>query len=209
MFIMQPRLVTKAEALVGSDTALSVDTQHYVNAHSIVAPFPEGTERAVFGMGCFWGAERKFWSLYGVYSTAVGYSAGFTPNPSYQEVCSGNTAHNEVVLVVYYPDKIAYKDLLKVFWENHNPTQGMQQGNDRGTQYRSGIYTYSAVQQQQALQSKQDYQTALTQADHAAITTEILTASEFYYAESYHQQYLAKNPQGYCGLGGTGVCTPE
>jgi peptide-methionine (S)-S-oxide reductase len=206
MFTLQPRLVSQTTALAGRDTAMSIDSQHYVNAHSIVAPFPTGTECAGFGMGCFWGAERKFWSLQGVYSTAVGYSAGFTPNPTYQEVCSGKTAHNEVVLVVYYPDKISYQALLDVFWQNHNPTQGMQQGNDRGTQYRSGIYTHSEVQQQQALKSKQAYQTALTEAGYADISTEIFQATQFYYAETYHQQYLAKNPQGYCGLGGTGVC---
>jgi len=206
MFTIQARLISQAAALAGRDTAMPVDAPHYVNGHSIIAPFPAETECAIFGMGCFWGAERKFWSLQGVYSTAVGYSAGFTPNPTYQEVCSGKTAHNEVVLVVYYPDQMSYQALLDVFWESHNPTQGMQQGNDRGTQYRSGIYTYSEAQQQQALQSKQAYQTALTDAGHADISTEILQATQFYYAESYHQQYLAKNPQGYCGLGGTGVC---
>ena len=206
MFNTQARLVSKAAALAGRDKAMSIDPQHYVNAHTIIAPFPAETECAMFGMGCFWGAERKFWSLQGVYSTAVGYSAGFTANPTYQEVCSGQTAHNEVVLVVYYPDQISYQDLLKVFWENHNPTQGMQQGNDRGTQYRSGIYTENEQQHQQATQSKQDYQAVLSDAGYADISTEIIQATQFYYAEHYHQQYLAKNPQGYCGLGGTGVC---
>ena len=206
MFNSQASLVNQAAALVGRDEALSIEPLHYVNAHSIRAPFPAETACAIFGMGCFWGAERKFWTVEGVYSTAVGYSAGFTPNPTYQEVCTGQTAHNEVVLVVYYPDKIRYQDLLKVFWESHNPTQGMQQGNDQGTQYRSGIYTYSDAQQQQAMHSKQDYQAVLTQAGYATISTEIVQATEFYYAETYHQQYLAKNPQGYCGLGGTGVC---
>ena len=206
MFNIQLRLITKEAALAGRETAISISSQHYINGHSIVEPFPVDTECALFGMGCFWGAERKFWTLSGVYSTAVGYSAGFTPNPTYQEVCSGNTAHNEVVFVVYYPAEITYQDLLQVFWENHNPTQGMQQGNDRGTQYRSGIYTYSEKQYQTAKQSKDHYQPALNQAGYAQISTEILAASEFYYAEEYHQQYLAKNPQGYCGLGGTGVC---
>jgi len=163
----------------------------------------------MFGLGCFWGAERKFWQQDGVFSTAVGYAAGYTPNPTYQEVCTGKTGHNEVVLVVYDPKKVSYEDLLKVFWESHNPTQGMRQGNDSGTQYRSGIYTYSEAQKQLAEASRDAYQKALNQAGHnQEITTEILNAPEFYYAEDYHQQYLAKNPGGYCGLGGVGVSCP-
>ena len=182
-----------------------VQTTHYVNGHVLQPPFPKETQSALFGMGCFWEAERKFWELEGVYSTAVGYSAGQTEHPSYQQVCSGQTGHNEVVLVIYQPKKISYARLLKVFWESHNPTQGMRQGNDRGTQYRSGIYTYNNTQQSQAEASKQQYQEILTTAGYAQITTEIIKASSFYYAEDYHQQYLAKNPQGYCGLGGTGL----
>ncbi len=197
-----------SEALPGRATAIKVPAEHFVNGHSLQGPFPSGLETALFGMGCFWGAERKFWQLPGVYSTAVGYAAGYTPNPTYEEVCSGRTGHNEVVLVAFDPQTISYGELLKVFWESHNPTQGMRQGNDSGTQYRSGIYTYSETQSQQALASKQQYQQALTQAGYSAITTEILAAPEFYYAEDYHQQYLAKNPNGYCGLGGTNVSCP-
>ncbi len=206
MLFKKAEMVSKENALSGRNEAISVTPQHYVNGNTIVAPFPENTECAMFGMGCFWGAERKFWSLDGVYSTAVGYAAGFTPNPNYQEVCTGRTGHNEVVLVVYEADKISYETLLKTFWESHNPTQGMRQGNDAGTQYRSGIYTYSDEQKSQAEASKQMYQQALKKAGHPKITTEIQDAPEFYYAEDYHQQYLAKNPNGYCGLGGTGVC---
>ena len=169
-------------------------------------PFPEGMETAVFGMGCFWGAERKFWQQKGVYTTAVGYAAGITPNPTYNEVCSGMTGHNEVFLVVFDPKVISYESLLQVFWESHNPTQGMRQGNDAGTQYRSGIYVYSEQQKQQAEASRDKYQLALKAAGYGTITTEIVEAPEFYYAEEYHQQYLAKNPGGYCGLGGTNVC---
>ncbi|MEH6580498.1 MAG: peptide-methionine (S)-S-oxide reductase MsrA [Halioglobus sp.] len=181
---------------------------HYVNGHQLTAPFPEGMEKAIFGMGCFWGVERMFWQLPGVYTTAAGYSAGQTASPSYAEVCSGLTGHNEVVLVVFDPAVVSYQQLLQVFWEGHDPTQGMRQGNDRGTQYRSGVYTFSSVQADLAVQSKDLFQKALQQAGKGDITTEIVPASEFYYAEDYHQQYLAKNPGGYCGLGGTGVTCP-
>jgi peptide-methionine (S)-S-oxide reductase len=171
-------------------------------------PFPDDTQKAIFGLGCFWGAERKFWQAPGVYTTAVGYAGGHTPNPTYQEVCSGRTGHNEVVLVVYRPDRIRYDDLLKLFWESHNPTQGMQQGNDVGTQYRSGIYYFDDAQHQAAVASMRRYEEALQSAGYDSVTTEVIAAPPFYYAEDYHQQYLAKNPAGYCGLGGTGVsCT--
>lgn len=196
------------EALPGRSQAMAVPTKHYVNGNPIKAPFPATMEQAIFGLGCFWGAERKFWQQKGVYSTAVGYAAGHTPNPTYQEVCTGMTGHNEVVLVVYDPAIISYQDLLKVFWESHNPTQGMRQGNDRGTQYRSGIYTFTPEQKQLAEASQQVYQQELSQAGYDKITTEIIDAPEFYYAEEYHQQYLAKNPNGYCGLGGTNVTCP-
>ncbi len=192
-------------ALPGRTEAMQVSKLHYVNENLIVPPFPEGLEMAMFGMGCFWGAERKFWELKGVYSTAVGYAGGFTPNATYEEVCTGLTGHNEMVRVVFNPKFMSYENLLKVFWESHNPTQGMQQGNDMGTQYRSGIYTYSEEQKEIAERSKQEYQQALSVKGHGVITTEIIEAPEFYYAEDYHQQYLAKNPGGYCGLGGTGV----
>jgi len=181
---------------------------HAVNGNRVAAPFPDGLSRAIFGMGCFWGAERKFWQLRGVYSTAVGYAAGITPNPTYREVCTGMTGHNEVVLVVFDPNTISYDDLLKVFWENHDPTQGMRQGNDVGTQYRSGIYYFDDDQRRAAERTRDTFQTQLTAAGYGAITTEILPAPAFYYAEDYHQQYLAKNPDGYCGLGGTGVSCP-
>ncbi|MEE9327693.1 MAG: peptide-methionine (S)-S-oxide reductase MsrA [Cocleimonas sp.] len=181
--------------------------QHFVNNHSLEAPYPQNTELAMFGMGCFWGAEKRFWELDdAVHVTAVGYAAGDTVNPSYKEVCSGMTNHNEVVLVVYHPDKISYPDLLKTFWESHNPTQGMQQGNDKGTQYRSGIYCYDESQMTLAKQSQDTFQSSLDKAGLDKITTEIIAAPIFYFAEEYHQQYLAKNPNGYCGLGGTGVC---
>lgn len=193
------------QALQGRASKMPVTNRHFVNGHPLQAPFPEHLALAMFGMGCFWGAEKRFWQLPGVYSTAVGYAAGYTPNPSYQEVCTGQTGHNEVVLVVYDPAQISYEQLLKVFWESHNPTQGMRQGNDIGTQYRSGIYTYTPAQQVAAEQSLANYQQALKQAGYPAVTTEILPAPEFYYAEDYHQQYLAKNPDGYCGLGGTEV----
>jgi peptide-methionine (S)-S-oxide reductase len=201
---------SKENALPGRATKMPLPATHFVNGHPFNPPYPEHLEQAIFGMGCFWGAERKFWQLpAGIYLTAVGYAAGITPNPNYQEVCMGLTGHNEVVLVVFDPKVISYQQLLKVFWENHNPTQGMRQGNDSGTQYRSGIYCYSDSHKQLAEASKLAYQSALNEAGHKEITTEILTASEFYYAEEYHQQYLAKNPGGYCGLGGTNVCMPE
>ncbi len=199
---------TPEQALPGRAQKMPVPGQHYVNENSLKPPFPEGMETAMFGMGCFWGAERKFWQLEGVYSTAVGYAAGITPNPTYKEVCSGMTGHNEVVYVVFDPKVISYSELLKVFWENHDPTQGMRQGNDVGTQYRSGIYVYSPEQKKQAEASRDAYQQALNDAGYGKITTEILDAPEFYYAEDYHQQYLAKNPGGYCGLGGTNVSCP-
>ena len=196
------------DAMPGRDFSMPVADAHFVNGAPLKAPFPEGTQLAVFGMGCFWGAERKFWVLDGVVSTAVGYAAGHTPNPTYEEVCSGWTGHNEVVLVAYDPTAISYEKLLAVFWESHNPTQGMRQGNDSGTQYRSGIYTYSDEQQQVAEASKGVFQEGLSQAGYGAITTEIVSAGELYYAEDYHQQYLAKNIGGYCGLSGTGVSCP-
>jgi peptide-methionine (S)-S-oxide reductase len=187
---------------------MPVPGAHFVNGHRLEQPFPDGLERAMFAMGCFWGAERKFWQLPGVYSTAVGYAAGATPNPTYREVCTGMTGHNEVVLVVFDPKIVSFDDLLKVFWENHNPTQGMRQGNDVGTQYRSGIYYLNDDQRRAAERSQEAFQKQLTAAGYGAITTEIVPAPEFYYAEDYHQQYLAKNPDGYCGLGGTGVSCP-
>ncbi|CCI19775.1 Peptide methionine sulfoxide reductase msrA (Protein-methionine-S-oxide reductase) (Peptide Met(O) reductase) [Microcystis aeruginosa PCC 9807] len=201
-------LPTVREALPGRSEKMPVPSTHYVNGHPLQPPFPAGMESAIFGLGCFWGAERKFWQLEGVYTTAVGYAAGITANPTYQEVCTGMTGHNEVVLVVYDPSVISYEQLLKVFWESHNPTQGMRQGNDTGTQYRSGIYTHSPQQKQLAEKSRSIYQEALNKAGHGQITTEIIDAPEFYYAEVYHQQYLAKNPGGYCGLGGTKVECP-
>jgi len=199
---------TPDEALPGRETEMAVPEQHYVNGNSLTPPFPQGLQQAMFGLGCFWGAERKFWEIPGVYTTAVGYAGGFTPNPSYQEVCTGYTGHNEVVLVVFDPQQVSYAQLLKVFWEAHNPTQGMRQGNDVGTQYRSGIYVYDEAQREAAQQSMERYQQALNQNGQGTITTEIVDAPGFYYAEEYHQQYLAKNPSGYCGLGGTGVNYP-
>ena len=199
---------TPEEALPGRPTPLRVGDTHFVNGHEITAPFPAGMQRAMFGMGCFWGAERKFWQTPGVYATAVGYAAGLTPNPTYEEVCSGLTGHNEVVLVIYDPTQVSYVKLLAVFWESHDPTQVMRQGNDSGTQYRSGIYAFDAAQKQAAERSKDLYAQRLAAAGHGAITTEILDAPPFYYAEDYHQQYLGKNPGGYCGLGGTGVSCP-
>ena len=198
-------LPSKDQALPGRDIKMPVTDKHFVNGNVLKPPFCEGLQQIVFGMGCFWGAERKFWSLDGVYTTAVGYAAGKTPNPSYQEVCSGMTGHNEVVLVVYDPEKISIEQLLTIFWESHDPTQGMAQGNDRGTQYRSGIYVSNETQRNAAEVSRGLFQQELARAGYGAITTEILDAPEFYYAEDYHQQYLAKNPGGYCGLGGTGV----
>jgi peptide-methionine (S)-S-oxide reductase len=201
------RSLTSQEALPGRATPLEVDNTHFVHGHPIQPPF-EGMETLVVGMGCFWGAERKFWTAPGVYTTAVGYAAGHTPNPTYQEVCSGRTGHNEVVLVVFDPGVTSLEAILAIFWENHNPTQGMQQGNDVGTQYRSGLYCTSKAQRNIAEASKDAYQRGLTEAGYDAITTEIEDAGPFYYAEDYHQQYLAKNPNGYCGLGGTGVSCP-
>lgn len=202
------QMPTPEEALPGRTEAMPASERHFVNGHPLTPPFPAGMELALFGLGCFWGAERKFWQMPGVYSTAVGYAAGYTPNPTYKEVCSGLTGHNEVVRVVFDPAKIAYEDLLRVFWEAHDPTQGMRQGNDVGTQYRSGIYVHSEAQRRAAEASRDRYQAALTAAGRGAITTEILDAPEFYYAEDYHQQYLAKNPGGYCGLGGLPVPYP-
>jgi peptide-methionine (S)-S-oxide reductase len=199
------RMPTQQEALRGRDTPMLISPSHFVSENPIKPPFPENIEKIIFGLGCFWGAERKFWQVEGVYSTAVGYAAGYTPNASYEEVCTGLTGHNEVVLVMFDPSKVSLEKLLTVFWESHNPTQGMRQGNDKGTQYRSGIYTYSEAQFEAAQKSKQHYANKLKQAGHGAITTEILPAPEFYYAEDMHQQYLAKNPNGYCGLGGLGV----
>jgi peptide-methionine (S)-S-oxide reductase len=202
------RLPDASEALAGRATPIKIGETHFVTGHRIVPPFPDNLQRAVFGMGCFWGAERKFWQAPGVWTTAVGYAGGTTPNPTYEEVCSGMTGHTEVVLAVYDPKLVTFDKLLAVFWESHDPTQGMRQGNDAGTQYRSAIYTFDAAQQTAAVASKQMYQQRLTAAGHGAITTEIREAPPFYYAEDYHQQYLGKNPGGYCGLGGTGVSCP-
>jgi peptide-methionine (S)-S-oxide reductase len=198
-----------AEALPGRAFPIPTATTHFVNGHNIKPPHPEGLERAMFGLGCFWGAERKFWELGdGIYVTAAGYAGGYTPNPNYKEVCSGRTGHTEVVQVVFDPKKISYEQLLKTFWESHDPTQGMRQGNDVGTQYRSAIYTFGDAQHEAAEASKAAYQKALAAKGLGPITTEIAPAGEFYFAEDYHQQYLAKNPAGYCGLGGTGVSCP-
>ena len=194
------------QALPGRPNPIPTAERHFVNGHPLKEPYPDGMETALFGLGCFWGAERKFWQIPdGVWVTAVGYAGGFTPNPTYEEVCSGLTGHNEVVKVVFDPAKLSYEELLKTFWESHNPTQGMRQGNDIGTQYRSGIYVQNAGQRAAAERSREEYQQALTRSGYGEITTEILDAPTFYYAEDYHQQYLAKNPAGYCGLGGTGV----
>jgi peptide-methionine (S)-S-oxide reductase len=198
-------LPAKDKALPGRSTSLGVPETHFVNGHRIVPPFPAGMREAVFGLGCFWGAERVFWKLPGVYSTAVGYAGGFTPNPTYEEVCTGQTGHTEVVRVIYDPKKTAYEELLKAFWETHDPTQGMRQGNDAGTQYRSAIYASDAEQRDAAQESRRAYQARLSAAGKGTITTEIRDAPDFYYAEDYHQQYLAKNPNGYCGIGGCGV----
>ena len=208
MGIFQSRKTTlpsRDDALPGRSEALRVPVRHFVNGNRIVPPFPAGLELALFGLGCFWGAERRFWQTDGVYSTAVGYAGGYTPNPTYEEVCTGRTGHAEVVRVVFDPSAVSFDELLRVFWESHDPTQGMRQGNDIGTQYRSVVYATSATQLAAAEQSKAAYQAALRQAGHGAITTEMMTAPEFYYAEEYHQQYLAKNPNGYCGIGGCGV----
>jgi peptide-methionine (S)-S-oxide reductase len=207
-FASKNELPAADSALPGRDETMPVPASHYVNGHPLKGPFPTHLRQAIFGMGCFWGVERKFWQVQGVYTTAVGYAAGFTPNPTYREVCTGKTGHNEVVLVVYDPAVIEYEALLKLFWEGHDPTQGMRQGNDRGTQYRSGIYVFDEQQGRLAHASKVAFQQALDKAGYGAITTEILPATAFYYAEEYHQQYLAKNPGGYCGLGGTGISCP-
>jgi peptide-methionine (S)-S-oxide reductase len=201
-------LPTREEALPGREDRMPVPERHFVLGTPLEPPFPDGTEQALFGMGCFWGAEKGFWELPGVYTTAVGYAGGYTPNPTYEEVCSARTGHNEVVLVVFRPDEVSYEELLKTFWEGHDPTQGMRQGHDVGTQYRSGIYTYSEAQRESALASRDRYQGRLRDNGYGDITTEILEAPDFYYAEDYHQQYLAKVPGGYCGLGGTGISCP-
>lgn len=201
----KPEMPAPGATLAGRTESLPTAETHDVLGTPLKGPFPEGMEMAMFGLGCFWGAERKFWTVPGVYTTAVGYAAGMTPNPTYKEVCTGQTGHNEVVLVVFDPAKVSYETLLKVFWESHNPTQGMRQGNDVGTQYRSGIYTYSDSQKLTAEMAKRSYSADLVDAGFDPITTEVLPAEEFYYAEDYHQQYLNKNPGGYCGLGGTGV----
>ncbi len=209
MFGLRKRgMPSAADALPGRRERMPVPDAHFVSGARLEPPFPAGMDRAVFGLGCFWGAERKFWEVPGVYSTSVGYAGGYTPNPTYEEVCGGGTGHAEVVLVVFDPAKVSYESLLRVFWESHDPTQGMRQGNDAGTQYRSGIYVYDAEQRAAAERSAKDYAEGLRGAGYGAITTEILDAPEFYYAEDYHQQYLEKNPNGYCGLGGTGVSCP-
>ncbi|MEM7154091.1 MAG: peptide-methionine (S)-S-oxide reductase MsrA [Myxococcota bacterium] len=205
---IKTRMPNAQEALPGRAEAMPVPEVHFVNGHRIVPPFPPGHALAMFGLGCFWGAERKFWTLEGVHSTMVGYAAGLTPNPTYREVCSGKTGHNEVVRVVFDPAAVSYEQLLKTFWESHDPTQGMRQGNDVGTQYRSGIYAYRPEDKATAEASRDAYTERLREAGYGSITTEIIDAPEFYYAEDYHQQYLAKNPGGYCGLGGTGVGCP-
>jgi peptide-methionine (S)-S-oxide reductase len=199
----------RSETLPGRSQPIPTAAEHFVNHRPLKGPYPEGLHKALFGLGCFWGAERKFWELGdGIYVTAVGYAGGYTPNPTYEEVCTGRTGHNEVVLVVYDPKKISYETLLKTFWESHDPTQGMRQGNDVGTQYRSGIYVFNAAQKKAAENSKAMYETELKKKGYKPVTTEVLDAPEFYFAEDYHQQYLAKNPFGYCGLGGTGVSCP-
>jgi peptide-methionine (S)-S-oxide reductase len=204
----KPQMPDPDRALPGRDAKMPVPARHEVLGTPLEPPFPEGLERAIFGLGCFWGAEKRFWELDGVYTTAVGYAGGYTPNPTYEEVCSGSTGHNEVVLVVFDPEKVSYEDVLRRFWESHDPTQGMRQGNDVGTQYRSGIYVTSDALRAAAEASREAYQRALSDAGHGEITTEIEPEPPFYYAEDYHQQYLAKVPNGYCGLGGTGVSCP-
>jgi peptide-methionine (S)-S-oxide reductase len=209
MFSRKPLTIpSKADSLPGRLERMPVPDKHFVNTNRLTEPFPDGLQRALFGMGCFWGAEKKFWSLPGIYTTAVGYAGGATPNATYREVCTGLTGHNEVVLVVFDPAVVGYEQLLKVFWESHDPTQGMRQGNDVGTQYRSGVYYYDDAQKRAAESTRDAFQKQLAAAGYGTITTEILPAHEFYYAEDYHQQYLAKNPDGYCGLGGTGVSCP-
>lgn len=206
LFRKKLQLPGAVDALSGRDQKMQMPKTHFVNGNPMTPPFADNLQAAVFGLGCFWGAEKCFWEKKGVYVTAVGYAGGSTPNPSYEEVCSGMTGHNEVVLVVFDPEKVTYDELLALFWESHDPTQGMRQGNDLGTQYRSGIYTFSSAQESAALVSKGNYQQRLQTSGYSEITTEIVPAAEFYYAEHYHQQYLAKVPNGYCGLGGTGVC---
>ena len=209
IFHKKQQLITAEDALAGrTDQTMPVPEQHFVNGKPLVGPWPDGFETAVFGLGCFWGAERKFWETTGVYTTAVGYAGGFTPNPTYEETCSGMTGHSEVVLVVFDPSVVSFDQLLKVFWENHNPTQGMRQGNDVGSQYRSAIYYTSEAQRSSIDASQAMYQQRLSSAGFGEITTEVKLLGEFYYAEPYHQQYLAKNPNGYCGIGGTGVSCP-
>jgi peptide-methionine (S)-S-oxide reductase len=211
MFMLRKKaeMPRREDALPGRAQAIPTARTHFINGHALKGPYPAGLATAMFGLGCFWGAERKFWELGdGVYVTAVGYAAGYTPNPTYEEVCSGRTGHNEVVLVVYDPAKISYEQLLKTFWESHDPTQGMRQGNDIGTQYRSGIYAFTPEQKAAAEASKRAYEGELKKKGYGAISTEVIDAPEFYFAEDYHQQYLAKNPAGYCGLGGTGVSCP-
>lgn len=210
MFKRHPKIEmpTAEEALPGRTEKMPVPERHYVSGHPLLPPFPQGTEQALFGMGCFWGAERKFWQTEGVYTTAVGYAGGYTPNPTYEQVCTGMTGHAEVVLVVYDPQVVSYASLLRIFWESHDPTQGMRQGNDLGTQYRSAVYIYNDKQKMAVESSKKIYEDKLQEAGYGPISTEIRPAPEFYYAEPYHQQYLAKNPHGYCGIGGTGVSCP-
>jgi len=208
-FSSKPRMPRPDEALPGRAERVPVPARHFVNGSPLAPPYPAGLELALFGLGCFWGAERVFWQAPGVFTTAVGYAGGYTPNPSYREVCSGLTGHNEVVRVVFDPKITSYDALLRIFWESHDPTQGMRQGNDVGTQYRSGIYVYDAEQRRKAEASRDAYQAALAAAGHGRVTTEIVEAPEFYFAEDYHQQYLAKNPGGYCGLGGCGVKLPD
>lgn len=208
IFQKKTELPLPQEALPGRTEPMAVPEHHFVNRRPLRSPFPEQMRQALFGLGCFWGAERRFWQTEGVYSTAVGYAGGYTPNPTYEEVCTGLTGHNEVVLAIFDPSVVSYSRLLKLFWESHDPTQGMRQGNDVGTQYRSGIYVYDDAQMAAALASRDAYQKVLSEAGRGTISAEILSAPEFYYAEHYHQQYLAKNPQGYCGLGGTGVECP-
>lgn len=206
LFQKSLEMPTAATALPGRSETMPVPDAHFVNGNPLKGPFPEHLQSAMFGMGCFWGAERRFWEREGVYTTAVGYAGGITPNPSYEEVCTGKTGHNEVVLVVFDPNIVSYEELLSLFWESHNPTQGMRQGNDIGTQYRSGIYTFNDEQLELAKASEAKFQASLKEAGYGEITTEVMPVPEFYYAEHYHQQYLAKVPDGYCGLGGTGVC---
>lgn len=208
MWLKKVEMPTPDTAIRGHENPIQISGIHYVNGNTIVPPFPEGVELAYFGMGCFWGAERIFWQTPGVFSTAVGYQGGFTPNATYEEVCTGRTGHTEIVMVAYDPERVSYDDLLRVFWEGHDPTQGMKQGNDVGTQYRSAVYTVNAAQRAAAVAARDRYSRELTNAGYGPVTTEIEQAPKFYYAEEYHQQFLAKNPNGYCGIGGTGVACP-